>query len=49
MKLTDVEDSNENVPRYKDGDCSKISTYRNAFAKRYTQNCSEEFFIISKI
>ena len=58
MKPTDVtsdsyveynEDSNKNEPKYKVGDHVRISKYKNIFAKRYTQNWSEEVFIISKI
>ena len=58
MKPTDVtsdsyveynEDSNKNEPKYKVGDHVRISKYKNIFAKRYTPNWAEEFFIISKV
>ena len=42
------ENSNEKDPKYKVGDRARISKYKNIFAKGYTQNCSEEVFIISK-
>ena len=41
--------SNENDPIFKVGDCVRISKYKNIFAKGYSQNWSEEVFIISKI
>ena len=40
---------NEKDPKFKAGDRVKISKYKNIFAKVYTQNQSEEIFIISKI
>ena len=43
------EDSNETKPKFKAGDRIRISKYKNIFAKWYTQNSSEEVFIISKI
>ena len=43
------EDSNEKDPKFKVCDCARISKYKNIFAKGYTQNWSEEVFIISKI
>ena len=58
MKPTDVtsnsyagsnEDANEKDPKFKVGDHARISEYKNIFAKGYTQNSSEEIFIISKI
>ena len=58
MKLTDVtsdsyaeynEDSNEKDPKFKVGDHVRISKYKNIFAKGYTQNWSEEVFIISRL
>ena len=57
MKLIDVtsdsyaeynEDSNKNEPKFRVGDHVRISKYKKIFAKRYTQNWSEEVFIISK-
>ena len=43
------EDSNEKDPKFKVGDPIKISKYKNIFAKRYTQNWSEEVFVVSKL
>ena len=43
------EDSNETKPRFKFGDRVRISKYKNIFAKGYTQNRSEDVFIITKI
>ena len=43
------EDSNEKVLKFKVGDHVKRSKYKNIFAKRCTQNWSEEVFIIRKI
>ena len=43
------EDSNETKPKFKVGDHVRISKYKTIFAKGYTQNWSEEAFIISKI
>ena len=31
------------------GDHVRTSKYKNIFAKEYTQNCSEEVFVVSKI
>ena len=42
-------DSNEKDPKFKVGDHVRISKYKNIFAKGYTQNWSEEVFVISKI
>ena len=58
MKPTDVisdsyaeynEDSDEKDPKFKVGDCFRISKHKNIFAKGYNHNWSEEIFIISKI
>ena len=58
MKPTDVtsdsyaeynEDSDVTKPKFKVGDHVRISKYKNIFAKGYTQNWSEEVFIVSKI
>ena len=58
MKPTDVtsdshaeynEDSNVKDPKFKVGNHIKISKYKNIFAKGYTQNWSEEVFVVSKI
>ena len=43
------EDSNEKNPKFKVGNRVRISKYKNIFAKGYTQNWSEDVFIISKI
>ena len=43
------EDSHVTKPKFKVGDCVRISKYKNIFAKGYTQNCSEEVFVVSKI
>ena len=43
------EDSNKNDPKFKAGDRVRISKYKNIFAKGYTQNWSEEVFVIYKI
>ena len=43
------EDFNEKDPKFKVGDRVRVSKYKNIFAKGYTQNWSEEVFIISKI
>ena len=43
------EDSNEKEPTFRVGDCVRVSKYKNIFAKGYTQNCSEEVFVVSKI
>ena len=58
MKPTDVtddsyaeynEDFNKKDPKFKVGDHVRISKYKNIFAKGYTQNWSEEVFVVSKI
>ena len=43
------EDSNKKDPKFKDGDHVSISKYKHTFAKRYTQNWSEEVFVVSKV
>ena len=43
------EDSNKKDPKFKVGDHVRISKYKNIFAKGYTQNWSEEVFVVSKI
>ena len=43
------EDSNVTKPKFKVGDHVRILKYKNIFAKGYTQNCSEEVFVVSKI
>ena len=41
--------ANKKNPKFKVGDNVRISKYKNIFAKGYTLNWSEEFFIINKI
>ena len=57
MKPIDVKDNtyidfgkevNDNDPKFKVGDDVRISKYENIFAKGYTQNWSEEVFVIKK-
>ena len=36
-------------PKFKVGDCVRISKYKNIFAKGYMPNWSEEVFVINKI
>ena len=43
------EDSNEKDSKFKVGDRVRISKYKNVFAKGFTQNWSEEAFVLSKI
>ena len=40
---------NDEDPRFKIGDIVRISKYENIFAKVYTPNWSEEFFVIKKV
>ena len=40
---------NDNDPKFRVGDHVRISKYKNIFAKGYTPNWSEEFFVIKKI
>ena len=42
-------DSNEKGPKFKVGDHVRISKYKHIFAKGYTQNWSQEVFVVSKI
>ena len=60
MKPIDVKDNiyiyidsgkevNNNDPKFKVGDHVRISKYKSIFAKGYTPNWSEEFFVIKKI
>ena len=58
MKPIDVEDNtytdfekevNDKNPKFKVGDHVIISKYKNIFAKGYTPNWSEEFFVIKKV
>ena len=43
------EDCNEEDPKFKGGDRVRISKCKNIFAKEYTQNWSQEVFVVSKI
>ena len=43
------ESANVTKPKFKVGDHVRISKYKNIFAKGYTQNWSEEVFVVSKI
>ena len=43
------EDFNVTKPKFKVGDHVRISKYKNIFAKGYTQDWLEEFFVFSKI
>ena len=43
------EASNKKDPKFKVGDHVKTSKYKNIFAKWYTQNWSEEVFVVCKI
>ena len=43
------EDSSEKDPKFKVGGHVRISKFKNIFAKGYTQNWSEEIFVVSKI
>ena len=58
MKPIDVKDNayinvdkeiNNKDPKFKVGDCVRISKYKNIFAKGYTPNWSEEVFVIKKV
>ena len=40
---------NNKNSKFKDGDIARISKYKNIFAKGYTQNWSEEVFVIEKV
>ena len=43
------ENANVIKPKFKIGDHVRVSKYKNVFAKVYTQNWSEEDFVVSKI
>ena len=43
------EDFNKKDPKFKVGDHVRISKYKIIFAKGYTPNWSEEFFVVSNI
>ena len=42
-------DINDKDPKFKIGDISRISKYRNIFAKGYASNWPEEVFVIKKV
>ena len=44
-----VEESNKKDPKFKVGDCVRISKHKNVFAKGYVPNWSEEVFVVNKI
>ena len=44
-----VKKVNDKDPKFKVGDHVRISKYKNSFAKGYTPNWSEEFFMIEII
>ena len=47
--LTLTKKMNDKVPKFKFGDHSRISKYKNIFAKGYTPIWSEKVFVIKKI
>ena len=49
MEFYSEKEVNDRDPKFKVGDCVKISKYKNIFAKGYTPNWLEEVFLISKI
>ena len=58
MKLVDVksstyivsnQESDHKDPKFEIGDIVRISKYKNIFAKGYTQNWSEEGFVIKNV
>ena len=40
---------NDKNRKFKIGDNVRVSKYKNVFAKGYTRNCSEEFFVIKNV
>ena len=44
-----IKKTNDKDPKFKVGDRVRISKYKNIFAKGYTQNWSEEVFVIRKV
>ena len=44
-----IKKTNDKDPKFKVGDRVRISKYKNIFAKGYTQNWSEEVFVIKKV
>ena len=47
--LNTMKDSNVTKPKFNVGDHVRISKYESNFAKGYSQNWSEEIFVVSKI
>ena len=43
-----AEESNKEDPKFRVGDNVRVSKHKNIFAKGYTSNWSEKFFILSK-
>ena len=43
-----AEESNKEDPKFRVGDYVRVSKHKNIFAKGYTSNWSEKFFILSK-
>ena len=48
-ELHSKKEVNDKDPKFKVGDCIRISKCKNIFAKGYTPNWSEEIFVVSKI
>ena len=40
---------NDKDPKFRAGDCVRISKHKNIFIKEYTPNWSEDIFIVSNI
>ena len=49
MELHSKKEVNDKDPKFKVGDCIRISKCKNIFAKGYTPNWSEEISVVSKI
>ena len=55
MKAVDVKDNtyidkvNDKDPKFKVGDLVRSTKYKNIFAKGYSQNWSEEVFVIKQV
>ena len=48
-ELHSKKEVNDKDPKFKVGDCIRISKCKNIFAKGYTPNWSEEVFVIKKV
>ena len=44
-----IKEVSDKDPKFKAGDHVTISKYKNIFAKRYTPNWSEDFFVITEV